>query len=156
MTINQDSSNHNGEQIQFGPDGYLYIATGDGGGSGDPMNRGQSLSTLLGKILRIDVDSGSPYAIPASNPFVNDQDVPDEIWAYGLRNPWRFSFDWETGEMFIGDVGQNAREEISFQPAASIGGENYGWRRMEGFDCFNPPDPPGPQHLHPLRQRRRP
>ena len=137
LTFDQPFGNHNGGQLQFGPDGFLYIATGDGGSAGDPGNRGQSLLTLLGKILRIDVDSGVPFAIPPSNPFVG-QPARGEIWAYGLRNPWRFSFDRETGDMFIGDVGQNAVEEIDFQPAGSPGGENYGWRRMEGTQCFMP------------------
>jgi len=131
--------NHKGGQLQFGPDGYLYIGTGDGGSGGDPGNRAQDLSIPLGKMLRIDVDSADPYAIPASNPFVTRSNARTEIWAYGLRNPWRFSFDRETGDLWIADVGQGAWEEINFQPAASIGGENYGWRRMEGTHCFNPP-----------------
>jgi glucose/arabinose dehydrogenase len=124
--------NHNGGQLAFGPDGYLYLGTGDGGSGGDPANRAQNRTDLLGKMLRIDVDGGSPYAIPASNPFGN------EVWAYGLRNPWRFSFDRLTGDLWIADVGQGSIEEIDFQPATSIGGENYGWRRMEGTRCFNP------------------
>ncbi|MCS6936162.1 MAG: PQQ-dependent sugar dehydrogenase [Candidatus Bipolaricaulota bacterium] len=131
-------NNHNGGQLQFGPDGYLYIATGDGGGSGDPFNNGQNKETLLGKILRIDVNSGSPYGIPPTNPFVN-QPGADEIWAYGLRNPWRFSFDRLTGDLFIADVGQNNWEEVNFQAANSAGGQNYGWRLMEGAHCYNPP-----------------
>jgi uncharacterized protein (TIGR03437 family) len=139
LTVGQPFSNHNGGQLQFGPDGYLYIAMGDGGSGGDPGNRAQSLGTLLGKILRIDVNFGNPYSIPAGNPFVNTAGARPEIWAYGLRNPWRFSFDRQTGDMFIGDVGQNAVEEIDFQPASSDGGENYGWRRLEGHQCFNPP-----------------
>ena len=137
LKISQPFGNHNGGQLQFGPDGFLYIATGDGGSGGDPGDRGQSLFTLLGKILRIDVDSGAPFAIPPSNPFVG-QPALREIWAYGLRNPWRFSFDRETGDLFIGDVGQNTVEEIDFQRAGSPGGENYGWRRMEGTRCFRP------------------
>jgi glucose/arabinose dehydrogenase len=133
-----DFANHNGGQLQFGPDGFLYIGTGDGGSGGDPNNHAQDLSQLLGKLLRIDVDHGSPYAIPPSNPFVNRVGARGEIWAYGLRNPWRYTFDRATGDMWIGDVGQNVWEEVDIQPATSIGGENYGWRKMEGFHCFNP------------------
>jgi glucose/arabinose dehydrogenase len=132
LSFVQDNVNHNGGDIRFGPDGYLYIATGDGGGSKDPFDRGQSLDTLLGKILRIDVDSMFPYAIPIGNPFEEVAGALDEIWSYGLRNPWRISFDRSTGDLYIGDVGQNALEEIDFQPAASAGGENYGWSCMEG------------------------
>jgi glucose/arabinose dehydrogenase len=124
-------ANHNGGQLQFGFDGFLYIGVGDGGSGGDPSNRAQDRTQLLGKILRIDVDT-IPYRVPTSNPFGN------EVWAYGLRNPWRFSFDRVTQDLWIGDVGQNAWEEIDFQPATSIGGENYGWRPMEGRHCFNP------------------
>ncbi len=131
-------ANHNGGQLQFGPDGYLYIGTGDGGSGGDPSNHAQDLTQLLGKILRIDVDHGLPYTIPASNPFFGLNFVRNEIWAYGLRNPWSFSFDRETGGLWIGDVGQDKYEEVDLQPATSIGGENYGWRKMEGFHCFNP------------------
>jgi glucose/arabinose dehydrogenase len=126
-------ANHNGGQLQFGPDGYLYIGVGDGGGAGNPSNSAQDVNQLLGKILRIDVDR-PPYAIPSSNPFP----AHGEIWAYGLRNPWRFSFDRETGDLWIADVGQNLYEEVDLQSAASAGGENYGWRLMEGFHCFNP------------------
>ena len=123
--------------MQFGPDGFLYIGMGDGGSARDPGNRAQDPSALLGKMLRIDVDSGDPVSIPASNPFVGRADAQPAIWALGLRNPWRFSFDRATGDMFIGDVGQNAVEEVSFQ-RAGVGGLNYGWRRMEGSACFNP------------------
>jgi len=131
--------NHNGGQIAFGPDGYLYIGPGDGGGGGDTLRSGQNLNTLLGKILRIDVESGqSPYGIPPTNPFVGRGGALPEIWAYGLRNPWRFSFDRETGDLYIGDVGQNAWEEVDFQPASSRGGENYGWNIMEGNHCYPP------------------
>lgn len=137
LTINQPYANHNGGQLQFGPDGLLYIGTGDGGSANDPLNAGQDLGTLLGKLLRIDVDSNpGGYAIPASNPFVNDDAARNEIWAWGLRNPWRFSFDRLTGDLFIADVGQNQWEEINFQPAKSGGGENYGWRIMEASHCF--------------------
>jgi len=134
----QPFSNHNGGAIEFGPDGYLYIGFGDGGGPGDSLNFGQTLTTFLGKILRIDVDNGDPYSSPPSNPYFGLDNTQDEIWAYGLRNPWRIAFDRMTGDLFIADVGQNAREEVSFQPASSPGGENYGWRRMEGTRCFNP------------------
>lgn len=132
-------ANHNGGTLAFGPDHYLYWSTGDGGGTGDPFNNAQNLTSLLGKILRLDVDSASPYAIPPSNPFVNNPDpsVRKEIWAYGLRNPWRFSFDRLTHDMYIGDVGQSTREEIDFQPAGSPGGQNYGWDVMEGSICYN-------------------
>jgi glucose/arabinose dehydrogenase len=135
LTIPQPFSNHNGGQLQFGPDGYLYIGTGDGGSGGDPQNNGQNLGTLLGKILRIDVNGvnrrGS-YAIPTDNPFVHTPGARGEIWAFGLRNPWRFSFDRLTGAMFIGDVGQGNWEEIDIQSRRNKGGKNYGWRLMEG------------------------
>lgn len=134
----QPFGNHNGGMLAFGPDGYLYIGFGDGGSSGDPLNSGQTANTLLGKMLRIDVNSGSPYAIPPSNPYVGKPDTLDEIWAFGLRNPWRYSFDRSTGDLYIADVGQNLIEEIDFQPAASIGGENYGWRLKEAINCYNP------------------
>ncbi|MCM3906198.1 MAG: PQQ-dependent sugar dehydrogenase [Pyrinomonadaceae bacterium] len=133
-------ANHNGGQLAFSPlDGFLYIGTGDGGSGGDPDNRGQDRNNLLGKILRIDVETGSPttYTVPPSNPFVGTGFRP-EIWAWGMRNPWRFSFDRQTSDLFVADVGQGNWEEVNFQPAASTGGENYGWRIMEGFHCFNP------------------
>lgn len=135
LTIAQPTTLHNGGMIAFGPDGYLYIASGDGGGSDDPNNTGQRLDTLLGKILRIDIDHGDPYSIPEDNPFVGDPQALDEIWVYGVRNPWRFSFDRATGDLYFGDVGQQTREEISYQPAGSSGGENYGWSIAEGFAC---------------------
>lgn len=142
LRVAQPESNHNGGHLAFGPDGYLYVALGDGGGGGDQhgtIGNGQELGTLLGKILRIDVDSATtPYGIPATNPFVARPNSRPEIWAYGLRNPWKFSFDRETGDLWIGDVGQGNWEEIDFQPRSSRGGENYGWRRMEGRHCFNP------------------
>ncbi|MCH2134257.1 MAG: PQQ-dependent sugar dehydrogenase [Phycisphaerales bacterium] len=135
MFISQPYTNHNGGWIDFGPDGYLYISNGDGGSAGDPGNRSQNLSNLLGKMLRIDVDS-LPYTIPADNPFASGGGEP-EIWSYGLRNAWRCSFDRDTGDLYMGDVGQNAWEEISYQPASSPGGENYGWRCYEGDQSYN-------------------
>jgi glucose/arabinose dehydrogenase len=137
LTVDQPYSNHNGGSIAFSPiDGYLYIGLGDGGSGGDPLNSGQLLNSLLGKILRINVDGALPYEVPPDNPFVGAPGE-DEIWAWGIRNPWRFSFDRETGDFFIGDVGQGSWEEIDFQPAASSGGENYGWRCWEGNHPFN-------------------
>jgi glucose/arabinose dehydrogenase len=133
LTIEQPFPNHNGGMLAFGSDGYLYIGTGDGGAGGDPQGNGQALGTLLGKILRIDVDSGDPYGIPADNPFIDS--ARPEIWDLGMRNPWRFSFDRETGAMFIGDVGQGDQEEIDVE-AAGDGGHNYGWNTMEGNLCF--------------------
>lgn len=130
------AGNHNGGMLAFGPDGYLYVGLGDGGSAGDPWGNGQSRATLLGKILRLDVDGGEPYAIPPTNPWPNTPDVRPEIWAYGLRNPWRFSFDRASGDLYIADVGQNAYEEINFQPAGSPGGQNYGWDTREGQHCF--------------------
>lgn len=131
LHIEQPFQNHKGGQLQFGPDSYLYIGMGDGGSEGDPLGNGQSLQTLLGKILRIDVDHGQPYTIPADNPFVNGGGLP-EIWAYGLRNPWRFSFDILNGDLYIGDVGQDAWEEIDWLPGGSPGGSNFGWSYFEG------------------------
>jgi len=183
-------TNHNGGTLHFGPDGYLYLSIGDGGDGGDPYNNAQDLSTVLGKILRIDVNAQGeePYAIPADNPFASSEryDVPDarqpstggqgsgeeskrsdrkirpkdrknrspmrgEIWAYGLRNPWQFSFDRVTGDLYVADVGQNRWEEVNFQPAGDPGGQNYGWDRLESAHCyppaaFSPPDTPVPVH----------
>lgn len=139
LSIVQPFANHNGGQLAFGPDGFLYIGVGDGGGVGDPLENGQNGATLLGTILRIDVESGeSLYGIPSSNPFVSDGAVQDEIWALGLRNPWRFSFDHDTGALFIGDVGQSSREEID-RTGPSEGGLNFGWNTIEGNACFDPP-----------------
>ncbi|MGD9933310.1 MAG: sorbosone dehydrogenase family protein [Dehalococcoidia bacterium] len=140
LAIPDTRSNHNGGMVAFGPDGYLYLSTGDGGGGGDPDRAGQDVSTLQGKILRLDVDGAAPFAIPADNPFARTNGARGEIWAYGLRNPWRFSFDRETGDLWIADVGQNEYEEVNLQPAASAGGENYGWSVMEGTHCFRPAD----------------
>ncbi len=140
LYIEQPAANHNGGLLKFGPDGYLYIGMGDGGSAGDPWGNAQNLGVLLGKMLRIDVDGGEPYAIPPDNPFVGQEGARPEIWAYGLRNPWRFSFDRATGDLYIADVGQNAWEEVHVQPASSRGGENYGWDIMEGFHCFEPPE----------------
>jgi glucose/arabinose dehydrogenase len=147
LAVPDQFANHNGGMLAFGKDGYLYISMGDGGSGGDPNGNGQNLDALLGKVLRIDVNSGDPYAIPPSNPFVNEAGARKEIWAYGLRNPWRFSFDRATGDMWIGDVGQNKYEEIDFQPAASEGGENYGWNTMEGDHCFKPAEGCNPEGL---------
>jgi len=135
LTVGQPFPNHNGGDIKFGPDGYLYIGLGDGGSAGDPQDNAQKLTQLLGKMLRIDIDTGA-NAIPESNPFAGDTTALDEIWASGLRNPWRFSFDRETGDLWIADVGQALIEEINMQPAGSPGGENYGWRCYEGSDVY--------------------
>ena len=144
LTIAQPYWNHNGGQIAFGPDGYLYIGMGDGGSQADPEGHGQNAGTLLGAILRIDVDvaddADPAYAIPADNPFVNDENGRNEIWATGVRNPWRFSFDRQTGDLFMADVGQNEIEELNFQAITSTGGENYGWNILEGSTCFNSSD----------------
>ena len=157
-------ANHNGGQLAFGPDGYLYIGPGDGGSGGDPFGNAQNTNSLLGKLLRIDVEPhhakapagatllylpllsrnlkmpavNQPYQIPPNNPFVGLPNHRQEIWALGLRNPWRFSFDRQTGDLYIGDVGQNRVEEVDFQPASGPGGENYGWNILEGNLCYNP------------------
>ncbi len=132
------AANHNAGMLAFGPDGFLYVGTGDGGGGGDPQRTAQNAMALLGKMLRLDVDSGEPYAIAAGNPFAGRSDIRPEIWATGLRNPWRYSFDRITGDLWIADVGQGEWEEINLQPAGSAGGENYGWSIMEGTHCFRP------------------
>lgn len=150
LTIAQPYRNHNGGHMAFGPDGYLYISVGDGGSRDDPVRAGQNPSTLLGTILRIDVDnptSNRPYGIPDDNPFYTNPNFAPEVWAYGLRNAWRFSFDRATGDLYIADVGQDVWEEVNFQPADSPGGENYGWPAYEarvryiGPDAINPTFP---------------
>jgi glucose/arabinose dehydrogenase len=152
LTFEQPYANHNGGMIEFGPDGLLYVGTGDGGAGGDPQGAGQRLDTMLGKILRIDVEytaelhgvggEDPPYISPPTNPALGAGSRP-EIWAYGVRNPWRFSFDRETGDLWIGDVGQNEWEEIDFQPASSKGGENYGWAILEGTHPYPAGSDPG-------------
>jgi glucose/arabinose dehydrogenase len=142
LTIGQPFANHNGGQLAFSQrDRMLYVGMGDGGSGGDPGNRAQNPADLLGKILRIDTETGRPYAYtsPATNPFVSAAGFRPEIWALGVRNPWRFSFDRLTADLYMADVGQGSWEEVNFQPASSAGGENYGWRIMEGTHCFNPP-----------------
>lgn len=143
LVINQPHTNHNGGQISFGPDGTLYIGMGDGGGQNDPLDSARNPASLLGKMLRIQVSSTGTYTVPSDNPFVGASGYRPEIWATGLRNPWRWSFDRQTGDLYVGDVGQGAFEEIDFQPASSAGGEDYGWDVMEGFSCFNDPDESG-------------
>ena len=141
LEVNQPFSNHNAGDLAFGPDGYLYIPMGDGGSGADPQENGQDMTALLGKILRIDVSS-LPYSIPPDNPFLTPGDnIPDEIWSSGWRNPWRFSFDRQTGDMYIADVGQSEREELDVEPAGSPGGLNYGWDCREGLDGFNDTSP---------------
>jgi glucose/arabinose dehydrogenase len=137
LFVSQPFANHNGGGLAFGPDGRLYIGLGDGGSGGDPQGNGQFLGTHLGKMLRIDVDGGMPYGVPADNPFRTTPGALPEIWALGLRNPWRFSFDRSSGELYIADVGQSAREEVDVAPAGR-GGQNYGWNVMEGTLCFRP------------------
>ena len=131
-----DNGNHNGGDLNFGPDGYLYVGSGDGGGAGDPDNQAQNKTLLLGKLLRIDVSPATGYNIPVDNPYAGHATFAEEIWAVGMRNPWRFSFDSKTGDMWIGDVGQQAREEVDFEPAGSAGGINYGWRCFEGAQAY--------------------
>tara|TARA_Y100000590_G_scaffold364013_1_gene422023 strand:+ start:4445 stop:5593 length:1149 start_codon:yes stop_codon:yes gene_type:complete len=138
LKIEQPYSNHNGGQLAFGIDGYLYIGVGDGGYAGDPKLNGQNITTLFGSILRIDIDSKVPYAIPEGNPFYNHKTAKGEIFCYGLRNPWRFSFDYYTGDLFIADVGQNNWEEINFLPYKDASGSNFGWNTMEGSHCYPP------------------
>jgi glucose/arabinose dehydrogenase len=143
LFVDQPYANHNGGQLAFGPDDYLYIGLGDGGSGGDPHGNGQALGTLLGKIVRVEPtpDAAEPYRIPTDNPFVGRADARPEIGAYGLRNPWRFSFDPATGDLWIGDVGQSAWEEIDLEPAGSGGGRNYGWNAMEGAHPYGDGEP---------------
>lgn len=154
LKLEQPFANHNGGAIEFGPDGFLYMALGDGGSGGDPEGNAQNLGTLLGKILRIHPrpTENAPYAVPSSNPFLGSSGARGEIWAYGLRNPWQISFDRFTGDLWIGDVGQGEIEEIDFQPASSRGGENYGWDRLEGTQAFegSPPE----THVLPVHEYR--
>lgn len=145
LYVLQPYRNHNGGGLAFGPDGYLYIGLGDGGSAGDPQNNAQNPASLLGKLLRIDVDNGDPYAIPADNPFGN------EVWAYGLRNPWRFAFD-VSGDLYIADVGQDKWEEINFLPAGSPGGANFGWNLWEGNHPYSQPNPASSGFLFPVAE----
>ena len=138
LTADQPYANHNGGQVLFGPDGFLYLGLGDGGAGNDPEGRAQNLSDLLGSILRVDVQSGTSYTIPADNPFVGQAGVQPEVWSYGLRNPWRFSFDRVTGDLYIADVGQGQYEEVDIAPGGGAGsGINYGWNIMEGAHCLD-------------------
>lgn len=137
LTVQQPFANHNGGLNLFGPDGMLWIGMGDGGSGGDPQNNGQKRTTLLGKMVRIDVNGGDPYSVPADNPYPNQADILPEIWALGLRNPWRFAFDRATNLLYIADVGQDQREEINIVTIGQ-GGYNFGWRIMEGSRCFQP------------------
>jgi glucose/arabinose dehydrogenase len=137
LSVAQPFANHNGGRLQFGPDGMLYLGLGDGGGAGDPQNNSQNGGTLLGKLIRIDVDpANGTYAIPPGNPFASNGSIRDEIWALGLRNPWKISFDPVSGDLYIADVGQRQIEEVSFQAAGAGGGQNYGWNIMEGSQCY--------------------
>lgn len=148
LTLGQPQANHNGGDIAVGPDGLLYVAFGDGGGGGDPQEAGQDLSTMLGTILRLDPEGGDPYAVPSDNPFVGTDEARAEIWAYGLRNPWRFSFDTATDHLWIADVGQNTREEINRVTLEQAPGANFGWNLMEGTLEFAGEEPAG--HVPPV------
>ena len=141
LQLDQPYANHNGGDIAVGPDGLLYLGLGDGGGAGDPLEAGQDLTTPLGALLRVDPQGAEPYGVPDDNPFVDDEGAADEIYAYGLRNPWRFSFDEETDELWIADVGQDEREEVNVQPRDEAAGANYGWNLMEGTLEFAGPEP---------------
>ena len=137
LSLPDQRVNHNGGQLHFGPDGYLYASLGDGGGAGDPLGNAQNPHTLFGAVIRIDPGAvADPYEVPVDNPFVDGREGAPEVWAYGLRNPWRFSFDRDSGDFYVGDVGQNATEEIDWLPADTPGGANFGWNAMEGTSCF--------------------
>ena len=136
LEVDQPYTNHNGGHVAFGPDGYLYFGLGDGGSGGDPQGHGQDRNDLLGSLLRLDLDHGLPYTVPATNPFVGQAGARGELWNWGLRNPWRFSFDRANSNLYIADVGQNEWEEVDVQPGGSPGGENYGWAVMEGAHCY--------------------
>jgi len=149
LRIPDPYSNHNGGNLAFGPDGYLYLGLGDGGSAGDPQNRAQNIDSPFGKMLRFDPtpSGGNPYTVPPSNPYSASMSYPrDLVWAFGLRNPWRWSFDRSTKDLWIGDVGQDAWEEIDYQPASDRGGDNYGWNRMEGNHPYNGGTPPPNYH----------
>jgi glucose/arabinose dehydrogenase len=152
FAVPDPAANHNGGMLAFGPDGYLYVGMGDGGSAGDPWGNGQNRAALLGKLLRLDVAHGDPYAIPPDNPWPDSPDARPEVWAYGLRNPWRFSFDRATGDLYIGDVGQNAYEEINMLRAGSPGGQNYGWNVMEGNHCYRAPSCDPSQFVAPIAE----
>jgi glucose/arabinose dehydrogenase len=136
LTVDQPYDNHNGGDIIFGPDGYLYFGLGDGGSGGDPQGHGQDRTDLLGSLLRLDVSGSGDYTIPPTNPYATSATLKHELWNWGLRNPWRFSFDRETGDLYIGDVGQGAVEEVDVATSTSTGGENYGWNEVEGDQCY--------------------
>lgn len=151
VQVDQPYPNHNGGHLEFGPDGYLYAGLGDGGSGGDPQGNGQSLETLLGKVLRIDVNSGDPYGIPGDNPFANGGGLA-EIWTVGLRNPWRFSFDRATGDLYIADVGQGEWEEVNFLPGGIAGGSNFGWNYFEGTHTYEGEPPVGVNFIAPVTE----
>lgn len=151
LHVDQPYANHNGGGLAFGPDGFLYIGLGDGGSAGDPLRNGQNLQTLLGKLLRINVDTGEPYTIPPDNPFSGGGGLP-EIWAYGLRNPWRFSFDRLTGDLYIADVGQDVWEEVDFVPAGTPGGKDFGWSFYEGTHPYQDQPPAGATFTMPVAE----
>ena len=151
VSIDDPFPNHNGGVLAFGPDGYLYAGMGDGGSGGDPLGSGQNTGSLLGKILRLDVDGGEPYAIPRDNPFAPSGGRP-EVWAYGLRNPWRMSFDPSTGDLYIGDVGQGTWEEVDLLPAGAPGGANFGWNYREGAHAFAGSAPAATRFIDPISE----